>query len=321
MTRAWRSRILKAVGIAAALLFLCLLLHSCVVQQVLRTEIASTPRDPITGVALGTEAVTLVPPAGSDAATSRTACLLVHGFLAARTDFADLGERLCRRGFTVRMLRLPGHGTTPVDFAYQPDGALFRAVQEEFRALHRDFDRVDVVGFSMGGALSTLLASREPVDRLVLVAPFYRVTYKWYYVLRPETWNTLLGRLAPYMIRPTAFVKLNDRSNFGKFFFYGIVPSRGTRQLVRLGREARLPETLERVACPVLLVHSEGDEASSPKAARAALARMASSVKRTLWLERSNHVLFWDFDREEVKTRIEKFLTARDPSTEREASL
>ena len=309
---------LRIVGILVALAAAALFLYSCATARVMQKEIDRTPRDPITGVVTGTEAITLHPAPGSDTATSRTACLMIHGFLSARTDFADLGERLAQCGFTVRMMRLPGHGTHAADFAYQPDGALLKAARQELRALRQDFDHVDVIGFSMGGSIATLLASSEPVDRVVLVAPYYRVTYCWYYVLRPEMWNAALGHVLPYIIRPTRFIKLNDKSNVGKFFFYGIVPSGGTSQLVALGREARRPETLEKITCPVLLVHSKGDEAASPKAARQAFERMASHAKQALWLKRSNHIILWDFDREEAKTRIEEFLTAPAPRLESE---
>ncbi len=294
------------------LFFLACFCYSCATQRTLRREIASTPRDPVTGIATGTEALTLGP--SSDASTSGTACLLVHGFLSSRQDFADLGERLAERGVTVRMMRLPGHGTTTVDFAYLPPGALYKAVHAEYQNLRRDFDRVHVVGFSMGGSLSTLLASREPVDRLVLVAPYFGVTYRWYYVLPPAAWNSLFGRFVPFLIRPESFVKVNDKEQVGKFFFYQTLPTAGVRQLMELGKEARRKETLEKVKCPVLVVQSEGDEASAPKATRKAFDNLGSERKELLWLTRSNHVLLWDWDNETVKERIEEFLLGSKPA-------
>lgn len=103
----------------AARAFCALLLgaYACAGQARLVREIRDTPRDPKTGVVLCAEALTLDPPASRDVPT--TACLLIHGFVGSRKDFADLGQRLAAAGFHVELLRLPGHGTTPTEFAAQ----------------------------------------------------------------------------------------------------------------------------------------------------------------------------------------------------------
>src|SRR5688572_17767016 len=42
------------------------------------------------------------------------ACLLLHGFTGSPWDMRPLGERLSERGYAVRAIRLPGHGSTPL---------------------------------------------------------------------------------------------------------------------------------------------------------------------------------------------------------------
>ncbi|HUT24763.1 MAG TPA: alpha/beta fold hydrolase, partial [Sumerlaeia bacterium] len=192
--------------------------------------------------------------------------------------------------------------------------ALYQAVHQECLNLRERFDRIYLAGFSMGGSLSTILASEEPVDRLVLVSPYFGVTFAWRYVLPPHVWNALLGRFVPYVIRTDAFVKLNDRTHYDKIFMYRIVPTAGVRQLEAIGKTARREELLQKVACPVLIVHSRGDEAASPKAAAEAFENLGSSEKEILWLNESNHIVLWDFEREEAKDRIERFLTEPRPS-------
>lgn len=308
----WGCRLTLAVVLTGCALFT----YSCATGRSMRAEVAAQDRDPITGVVRGTEAVTFLPTL-DDPATSRTACLLVHGFLSSRQDFADLPERLAARGITVRAMRLPGHGTTPTDFAGQPDGALLRAVRQEYQNLARGHDRVYVVGFSMGGALDTLLASEEPVAKLVLLAPYYGVTYKWYYVLPAETWQSMLGPLVPYIKRPMGMTKLNKRENADRYFMYRTLTTAGTRQLMQLGRAAGRPETLGRVQCPVLLVHSRTDDAASPAAAAKAFEGFGSAKKRAVWIEKSNHVICWDYDAEQVLTETVEFLAGEpeSPST------
>ena len=300
---------------AIRLIAICLLavvlgfgLYACSAQRALRNEIANTPRDPATGVVIGTEAIDLDPPAGADRPT--TACLLVHGFIGSRIDFADLGERLAERGFHVRMMRLPGHGTTPPEFAEQTPETLLDAVEVEFDALRAQYEAVNVIGFSMGGALVTLLAARhDDIDRLVLVAPYYGVTYLWYYVLPAETWNVLFSPIIPYVVKPEWGTKVNRREALKEIYTYKVVPTKGARLLMQLGRRARNSKILAEVQCPVLLVMAEGDEAASPWRARRVFEEIPSADKREAWFsEKSNHQLLWDYDREEAKAAILEFL-------------
>jgi carboxylesterase len=302
-------RFLKAFCATCLLLFCGVFIYSCSAERHLAKEIAAADRDPVTGIIRGTEAVTLQPQT-ADTRTSGTAVLMIHGFLSARTDFADMGDRLARDGFTVRMIRLPGHGTTAREFGALPDGALFAAVRREYADLRAHYARVDVVGFSMGGSLATLLAASEPVDRLVLVAPYYGVTYKLYYLLPAEAWNTVIGWAIPYVAKPKNTSRINDHSQRDKYFQYQTVPTGGTRQLIALGREARKTEVLEKITCPVLILHSTGDDAASPRASRKAFERIGSTRKEIVWFEKSNHILFWDYENEEVKRRVEEFLLA-----------
>ena len=273
----------------------------------LKREESRWERDSATGVIVGLDSCDWGPTAADDATT---AVLLLHGFVGSWQDFADLGERLAAGGLHVRAPRLPGHATTPRDFARQNPDAMLAAAVEEFRALSNEYQAVYVVGFSMGGALGTLLAAGEPVDRLVLAAPYYGVTYRWFYVLRPEWWNSMLGWAIPYVYKGETFVKVNRREDVGRWFSYATVPTRGVKTLTALGRRARDPKTLGAVDCPVLMITSVGDEAASPHRARRAMERIGSDHVRELWLERSNHHIFWDWERELVKQAIADFLTA-----------
>ncbi len=241
-----------------------------------------------------------------------TAILLIHGYLSSNQDFGDLPERLASRGYTVRLMRLPGHGTTPLDLAGQPDGAFYEAVKTEYEALAEEYDRVRVVGFSLGGALSTILSSEYQVDRLGLVAPYYKVTYKSYYVLTPEMWQACMGWAVPMIKRPTGFVKINNKEAAKNYFMYHAFPSSSVSQLMAVGKQARQPELLGRVSCPVLMIHSPGDGAASPDAAGAAFKALGSEDKRLVWLdgEKSNHVILWDYEKDKVLDELLQFLTA-----------
>ena len=294
---------LVATAAAAVLLGVGIAIYSWSASRSLACEIESTPRDPETGIVLGAEAMSLGP------ANAPAACLLLHGYVGARSDFADLGERISEEGFYVRMARLPGHGTTPVDFAEQTPDSMLEGARAGLDDLRSRFDRVYLVGFSMGGALSTLLASEGEVDGLVLIAPYYKVTYSWHYVLPPETWNRLFSPVLPYVIKSDGFVKVNKRESLEHIYSYRALSTRSLATLVELGRRARQPDVLSRIDRPVLVLYSEGDEAAAPQATKQAFEVIQSDDKTLRKIgERSNHILLWDYDAEEAKTAILDFL-------------
>ncbi|NQU42656.1 alpha/beta fold hydrolase, partial [bacterium] len=301
--------VFRALFLLVLLLTLAFTLYACAGHRRMEQEMTASDRDPETGVIRGTEALTI--PAAQPV-TPSTACLMIHGFVAARPDFADLGERLAQQGITVRQMRLPGHGTHPDEFGDLPEGALYKAAEDEFIALRRDYQRVYVVGFSMGGSLATILAASQPVDRLVLLAPYYRVSHKWYYILPAEIWTPLVGWTTPYLSRPEDFTRIKNRANANKVFHYKTMTMDCVRQLLRVGAQAHSPEIFENVRCPVLQIHGRGDQAASPRASHKTFERLASEQKQFVWLDNSDHIVLWDYDCEEVKRRVVEFLASQD---------
>jgi carboxylesterase len=252
-------------------------------------------------VVRGTEAVTLK-------GTGPNAALLVHGFVGSRTDYNDLGEVLQKKGLTVRLMRLPGHGTYPAEHAKTTNEDLIEAVRSEYLDLKREHPQVALVGFSMGGALSTIVASGEKVDRLILIAPYFGVTHRWYYGLPAETWNGMSSWAIPYVIKNKVFTCVNRKEAKDKVYAYRVISQHGAAELIRLGKRARDPNLLARVTCPVLVLHSHGDRAASPSRSAKAFESIGSKNKRFVWYEKSNHHILWDYDREEAKGEIVNFL-------------
>lgn len=299
------SRWVAGLGLIFAVAVLC---HACATNRALRQEVASTPRDPKTGIVIGAEPLDLDPPASMDRPT--TAVLMLHGFVGSRKDFADLGELLAAQGYHVRQARLAGHGTDPRDFAKQTPESMLAGAREELHELRKQYKAVYVMGFSMGGAIGTILAAEGDVDKLVLISPYYGVTYQWWYVLPAETWNGMLSWAVPYVTKSRGYVRVNREEAKDEIWSYHAVSTRGAATLMTLGRRARTHETLGAVKCPVLMVFSEGDEASSPWRGHQAYARIGSERKSELWFTpKTNHHILYDYGRDEAKGRILAFVS------------
>jgi len=262
----------------------------------------SLPRDPKTGILAGAEPREL----GPDSAEG--AVLLVNGFLGTPNNFADLPERIANADWRVRTMLLPGHGTSPRDLDRTSALELVQAVEDEAAELKEQYGRVVLLGHSMGGAICTIVAAEQQVDGLILAAPYFSVTYHWYYGLEPETWTDILGFANLWLYKGQRLVQVRREEVRSKIQSYQWVSIRSLQTLTEIGREASAPATLGQVVCPVLLVHANGDRAASPNAAKRAVELMGTKSKRSVWLENSNHIVFWDNDREQATKEVLGFL-------------
>ena len=100
----------------------------------------------------------------------KKAVMTIHGFLTVTEDFGRLYDYLDSYD-EVKAVEIPGHNGEKPDFSAFTPEATFAAVLDAYDELKSRNDSVDVVGFSMGGALATWLASVRPVNRLALISP------------------------------------------------------------------------------------------------------------------------------------------------------
>ncbi len=262
------------------------------------------PIDPETGIMRGAE------PRDLNADSAIGTVLFVHGFSGTPNNFADLPDAVAAAGWRARVILLPGHGTDPREFAVTPKDALVDAVLGELRAIAGEDGPVVLVGHSMGGALVTFAAAREPelVRGLVLAAPYYAVTRRWYYGPRPESWLRLLGPAVPWVYSPQATQPVRKRESRPHIVSYNWIPTRAMFVANSIAAEAALPGTLSRVTAPALLLHSRLDRVTSPPAAETAFGLLGSADKRAVWLANSDHIIFWDHEAAVVEREVLSFL-------------
>jgi carboxylesterase len=240
------------------------------------------------GIVEGAESITL------DGSGSN-ALLLVHGLGDTPQTLAYLAAHLHARGFTVRAPLLPGHGRSLPDFATSRATDWLSSVRSEYAALRARHARVGLVGLSMGGALSVLLASElEDLPVLALLAPYLGVPLA---VRSVGRLHPVLGAVFPYVWgRGEQSVK-DDRER-PKSRAYGYFTPRLLRELTWVADEA--DRALPLVGAPTLLIQSRDDNRVAPEIADRAYARLGASEKHLAWTDGNAHVITVDFGRERV---------------------
>ena len=125
------------------------------------------------------------------------AVMTIHGFLTTTDDFGRLNQYLDHYD-EIAVVQIPGHnGKT--NFSLFTMQSTINTVLSTFDTLAKKHDQVDVLGFSMGGALAQYLCARRPVGKVVLMAP----SNKFLNVKFPFLWTKFFVNLNKQTIRQT----------------------------------------------------------------------------------------------------------------------
>lgn len=98
------------------------------------------------------------------------AAFLIHGFASDRDDFARLVPLLRTRYDFVYCPDLPFHSKNELKMPMDSK-KIIEFVTGGFDFLKEKYKTVDVIGFSMGGALAVYLSKTRDVNKLILLAP------------------------------------------------------------------------------------------------------------------------------------------------------
>lgn len=101
--------------------------------------------------------------------TMKKAVLLIHGFATNSEDFDPIIPELAKIYDHIEAKNLPGHDTIHLKGFKEKDTIDF--VEHQISNLEKEYDVIDILGFSMGGALAAMLASHHKVEHLILLAP------------------------------------------------------------------------------------------------------------------------------------------------------
>ncbi len=228
------------------------------------------------------------------------AVLLIHGWTGSPAHLRPLASILNDAGFTVRAPLLAGHGTVVADMVGTGWRDWVRSATEAALELTADGRPLHLVGLSMGGLISLLLA---PVLEAASVTT----------INAPQVVRNRRARLAgvyrgsdridpgdpPVPVAP-AMREYQQQ--------YDARPIGTVAELGDLIAAAR--RNLESVTCPALVIQSKTDETVQPKSAEIIFDGLGSAEKGLVWLENSRHVATLDDERDVIAGAILEHLEA-----------
>src|ERR1700738_160353 len=210
--------------------------------------------------------------------------LLIHGFCGTPPEMRGLGEHLAANGFRVHGALLKGHGTTPEDLATTRWTDWVESAESQLEALRSECSQVFISGQSMGGALSLVLAGRNP--DVAANAPIATLSALCN-LGRPTELQIRFGRhFLRWHYPDRNQVDLWDQEAVKQLRSYNRRPMSAHHELVMLYREAL--QAAPQVQVPTLVLHGMRDSTVPPANAR--LIAEAIGEPATLhYFERSGH--------------------------------
>jgi carboxylesterase len=230
------------------------------------------------------------------------AMVVSHGLTGNPVSTRPLGEALAAKGFTVEVVRLPGHGTHWRDMFHTRYRDWRGEVARAARAHHEAGRRVVVVGLSLGGTIAVDLACSMP-DVVAAAVPINCT------ILDREG---VVAKLAPLLryVLPVVFAGMaglvkNDIAKGGDEKAYGMLPAAAGGSV--LSELARIRAAIPRAAVPMLVAYSPQDHSVPPENSRALLRMLSGKDATELVLERSYHVATLDYDLDLLVEKITEF--------------
>lgn len=235
----------------------------------------------------------------------RVGVLLCHGFTGSPASMTPWGRQLASRGYSVRVPRLPGHGTTWKEMNTTRWQHWYAEVDAALTELHRICDSVVVGGLSMGGCLALRLAEQRPDDvaAIVLVNPAIghsRFDLKLVPVLK---W------LVPSMPGIANDIKKPGQDEVG----YDRTPLKALASQVQMWKDVR--DNLSKITQPVLLFTSDEDHVLDKTSQKLLLKHLSSNIKESVELHDSHHVATIDNDAPLIFERTASFIAEHARTT------
>ena len=255
-----------------------------------------------------------------DRTTSR-AVLLFHGMTGSPYEMKKYGQFLCSQGYDVYCDCLPGHGDKVEEIYTVSYKDWLNHAYKKFEELRAKYKEVYLSGLCLGAVLALAIAEKYPdeVDGIVALSTTLFLDgwrLPWYKVLIPLGLSTIVRfyytypECEPYGIKNLKtrriVSKLLEKSDVGMIDF----PMTCIFELLKLSRVVRKKDRLKQIKTPILFIHSEEDDLTSPRSAKVVYDGISSQDKDMIILHDSYHMVLYDNEKEFVFNTVGEFFNS-----------
>ncbi|MED2036823.1 carboxylesterase [Bacillus wiedmannii] len=229
------------------------------------------------------------------------AVLLLHGFTGNSADVRMLGRFLEKKGYTCHAPIYKGHGVPPEELVHTGPEDWWQDVMEAYQLLKdKGFEKIAVVGLSLGGVFSLKLGYTVPVLGVVpMCAPMY--------IKSEETmYQGILAYAREYKNREQKSPEQIEQ----EMLEFQKTPMNTLKALQQLIADVR--HNVDMIYAPTFVVQARHDEMINTDSANIIYNGVESTLKDIKWYEDSTHVITLDKQRDELHEDVYNFLEQLD---------
>jgi carboxylesterase len=247
-------------------------------------------------------------PTPIDSKNQPKAVLVIHGFTGQPETVRSIEQPLQKMGFHVVIPVLSGHGTnTPASLKGITWQDWFRDGENQLNELFHHYGPVILIGHSMGGLISIMLAARFPekIERLVLVGAAILPD-------SPLAPGRMLHFLVPVAARffsrwpiPAIYSDKKYNVNHPNYLWS---PMDALLSFLALTGVAR--KNLGNIRLPLLIIQSKVDTRIDPQSAEIIFQETSTTEdqKQLVWFEKTDHEMFRDCETNNLISTITDYL-------------
>jgi len=237
-------------------------------------------------------------------AVSNDTVVMIHGFAGSPFDLKPLALKLTNLGYRVVLPTTPGQLNLDYSSSYhdiQPEYYVNWINNLVSNEVENSYGKVYLVGFSMGGTLSTIAVISNKIDKLVLIAPFYSLSIA----------NNLIYKLSHFLskfingVPNLTLGAINDPEGDKEYY-----PGSKVIRLNAYDTLARLAQTavkcIPEIKVPTLVLGSINDSVASFDYTKELFS--SNKYAKVIGYEKSDHVILYDYDKESVISNVISFL-------------
>ena len=227
------------------------------------------------------------------------AVIFVHGLMGSPTQFDDLARAVYDVGCTFSCILLPGHGSGVMEFAKFGAADWQRHLQQEIDKIKNAYDRIFLVGHSMGGLLSlnASLKKENKISGVFLIATPLKV-----HLYSPTAFLKKIRLLTFPKSNPAKAAYMKSNSIELSKPLIALLAIKTFRDFFKLMKQTkkRLPD----VTVPVYMFHSKVDETVSYKSAEMLYKTLCNTQIMSFTFDKSWHNFYDKNEREIIKSKL-----------------
>jgi len=234
-----------------------------------------------------------------------TCWFLIHGYASTPNEMKEIAEEI-KKEFNdqIYAIRLKGHSETPSKVLDLTLDDWYSQVEEEYDRISPNCEKINVLGFSFGGALTLKLAEEKELNNIYLISTFLAPSHHWYWGIPLEIYLKLLSEKVNY-IKKSKIAQINSKEGLENYIAYWNFPLPPVKNSFPFLKDVE--NNLNKINENILIMHSKGDRTANHKKSIKINQKISSENKKLIIYNLSNHVLLHDYDKDFAISEIINF--------------